>query len=209
MVAYYLLTMVSRAFSSMPGLASGMARQIRQGEVKKYLIQPVDMLGFLLLTRLAHKLAYYSVALLPFAFVFYLCRGYFVGGWPEPSLLAAYGACLLMSFVLGFYLETCIGLIGFWFLEVSSLLFVYMLFNFFLSGHMFPLDMLPAPWDRIVDVLPLKYLAYFPAAVFLGKVSGDELVLNLWIEAAWMVFFVGLSRVMFHYGVKRYSGFGG
>src|SRR5829696_7358599 len=33
-VAYYLLTMVSRAFSSMPGLASGIARQIRDGEIK-------------------------------------------------------------------------------------------------------------------------------------------------------------------------------
>src|SRR5437867_5781925 len=28
-VAYYLLSMISRAFSSMPGLASGVARQIR------------------------------------------------------------------------------------------------------------------------------------------------------------------------------------
>src|SRR5580692_353065 len=49
MIAYYLLTMVSRAFSSMPGLASGIARQIRDGEIKKFLIQPIDMLGFLLL----------------------------------------------------------------------------------------------------------------------------------------------------------------
>ena len=47
MVAYYLLTMISRAFSSMPGLASGIALQIRNGEIKKYLIQPVDLIGFL------------------------------------------------------------------------------------------------------------------------------------------------------------------
>ena len=36
-VAYYLLTMISRAFSSMPGLASGIALQIREGEIKKFL----------------------------------------------------------------------------------------------------------------------------------------------------------------------------
>ena len=60
MIAYYLLTMVSRAFSSMPGLASGIARDIRDGTIKKYLLQPVDMLGFLLLNRLAHKLVYYG-----------------------------------------------------------------------------------------------------------------------------------------------------
>jgi ABC-2 type transport system permease protein len=88
-VAYYLLTMVARAFSSMPGLASGIAGQIRSGEIKKFLIQPVDLLGFLLLGRVAHKLAYYTVAILTFAFVFFLCRDYFPGcpsrGTPSSS----------------------------------------------------------------------------------------------------------------------------
>src|SRR5208283_3666114 len=44
LIAYYLLTMVSRAFSSMPGLAGSIARDIRDGTIKKYLVQPVDML---------------------------------------------------------------------------------------------------------------------------------------------------------------------
>ena len=86
-IAYYLLTMISRAFSSMPGLATGIARDIRDGTVKKYLIQPIDMLGFLLLYRLAHKLVYYTVAAAPFALVFYLCRGYFrrLARRPDPA----------------------------------------------------------------------------------------------------------------------------
>ena len=46
MVAYFLLTMIARAFSSMPGLASGIALQIRDGEIKRYLIQPIDLLAF-------------------------------------------------------------------------------------------------------------------------------------------------------------------
>jgi ABC-2 type transport system permease protein len=209
MVAYYLLTMVTRAFSSMPGLATGIARQIRDGEVKKYLIQPVDMIGFLLLNRVAHKVAYYSVALLPFAFVFFVCRGFFVDGWPDGTTLAAWMAALIMAFLLCFFLEATLGLIGFWFLEVTSLLFIYMLLNFFLSGHMFPLDMLPEPWHSIVNMLPLKYLAFFPAAVFLGKVQGLELVQGLVTQAAWVVFFILASRVAFARGVKRYSGFGG
>jgi ABC-2 type transport system permease protein len=209
MVAYYLLTMVTRAFSSMPGLATGIAGQIRNGEIKKYLIQPIDMIGFLLLNRVAHKIAYYSVALLPFAFVFYLCRGFFVDGWPDATTLAACLASLIMAFLLGFFLEATLGLIGFWFLEVTSLLFIYMLMNFFLSGHMFPLDILPEPWRGLVDLLPLKYLAFFPAAVFLGKVQGPELVQGLITQAAWVAFFIVASRVAFHRGVKRYSGFGG
>jgi ABC-2 type transport system permease protein len=207
-VAYYLLTMVARAFSSMPGLASGIAAQIRSGEVKKFLIQPIDMLSFLLLGRIAHKLAYYIVAAVPFALVFYLCRDFFPG-WPSVTSLAAGVLALVLAFLLGYYLEACMGLVGFWWLEVSSLLFVYMLFSFFLSGHMFPLDILPEPWRSLVMLTPLPYLAYFPAAVLLGKIEGWDLVRGLATEAAWVAVFMVLSRIMFHYGAKKYSAFGG
>jgi ABC-2 type transport system permease protein len=213
-VAYYLLTMVARAFSSMPGLSSGITRQIRQGEIKKFLIQPVDMLGFLLLSRVAHKLAYYSVALAPFALVFFLCRSYFYNLPPEAAThsgtaFAAFVLSLIMAFLLGYFLEASLGLVGFWWLEISSLLFVYMLFSFFLSGHMFPLDMLRQPWHTLVDLLPLQFLAYFPSAVFLGKISGMKLVWYLLIEAGWIVFFFVTSRVLYQRGLKHYSGYGG
>jgi ABC-2 type transport system permease protein len=207
-VAYYLLTMVSRAFSSMPGLAGGIALQIRNGEIKKYLVQPVDLTGFLFLMRIAHKIVYYGVAIAPFALVFYLCRSYFPG-WPSAEVMVAYILSLILAFMLGFFLEATIGMIGFWFLEVSSLMFVYMLFNFFFSGHMFPLDMLPAPWDTVVMVIPLQYLAYFPAAVFLQKIEGSALWNGLAIQAAWVLFFVFACRVAYWRGIQRYSGFGG
>ena len=207
-IAYYLLTTISRAFSSMPGLASGIARDIRDGTVKKFLIQPIDMIGFLLLNRVAHKLVYFSVAIGPFALVFYLCRGFFPG-WPAPPIMAAYVASLLMAFLLGYLLEATIGMIGFWFLEVNSLLFVYMLFSFFFSGHMFPIDLLPGVWGEIVKLIPLQYLAYFPAAVFLGKVTGPELVHGLWTQFAWIVFLLVTVRTAWRFGVRRYSGFGG
>lgn len=207
-IAYYLLTIVGRAFSSMPGLASGIALEIRDGTIKKYLIQPIDMVSFLLVKRIAHKLVYYLIALAPFALVFYLCRGFFAG-WPAPEVMLAYLASLVMAFLLGFFLEAAIGMIGFWFLEVSSLLFVYMLFNFFFSGHMFPIDMLPARLERLVALMPLQYLAYFPSAVFLGKIQGNDLVAGLWLEAAWLLFFIVLCRLMLYLGLKRYSAYGG
>ena len=212
LVAYYLLTMVSRAFSSMPGLASAVARDIRDGTIKKYLIQPIDMIGFLFLSRIAHKLVYYGVAIGPFALIFFLCRDYF-SGWPDAQTMAAFVASLIMAFLLGFLMEAAIGMIGFWFLEVSSLLFIYMLFTFFFSGHMFPIDMLkdqlPDPLFALVEMIPLKYLAYFPAAVFLGKIEGAELIRGLWVQLAWVVFFFVVCRLAFYSGVKRYSGYGG
>ncbi|MEX2170637.1 MAG: ABC-2 family transporter protein [Pirellulales bacterium] len=215
-VAYYLLTMVARAFSSMPGLATSIARQIRDGEIKKFLIQPIDLVSFMLIARLGHKMVYYGVAIGPFALVFYVCRDYFPG-WPDPETLAAFIASLLMSFLLGFFLEATFGMIGFWFLEVSSLLFVYMLFNFFFSGHMFPLDFitgphfekLPEPLATMAYYQPLQYLAYFPAALFLGKIPADQVLPRLLVQAAWVVFFIVACRMTLAAGYRRYSGYGG
>ena len=69
-------------------------------------------------------------------------------------------------------------MVGFWFLEVTSLLYIVMTLNFFISGHMLPLDLLPQPWSRLLKALPFQYMAYFPAVVFLGKVTGLDLVLR-------------------------------
>ncbi len=196
-IAYYLLTMIARAFSSMPGLASGIARSIRNGEIKKFLIQPVDMIGFLLLSRIAHKLVYYAVALLPFALVFFLCRG-LLPGWPDAGTWLAFVASLVMAFLLGFFLEATLGMIGFWLLEVSSLLFVYMLFSFFLSGHMFPLDMLDGV--TVAGNVTWWRRRSHPAAAIPGLLSrrpcswarsrAPNSCTALWIELAWVVFFI-------------------
>lgn len=209
MVAYYLLTTIGRAFSSMPGLSSYVATRIRDGEIKKFLVQPIDFLSFLFWSRVAHKLAYYTVAILPFALVFFLCRDFFSELTISSTSWMIFLLSLPLSFALGFYLETCLGLVGFWMLEVSSLLFVYMLFQFFLSGHMFPLDILPEPWGMIVGYLPIKYLAYFPAAVLLGKVTGAKLIFDFGMLVFWVVFFFGLSRFLYACGLRRYSGYGG
>ena len=207
MVAYFLLVMLARAFSSMPGLANGIALSVRDGSVRKYLLQPVDMLDYLFWHRIAHKLVYYAIAAGPFALVFWLCREY-LPGWPEPFVLCAWIASLMMAFLVGFLIEALIGLVSFWFLEVSSLIFIYMMMSYFLSGHMIPLEWI-AEWIPWVYYLPFKYLAYFPAAVLLGRVPQDTLLLELGVQAAWVVALLLLNRIAFHYGVRRYGAFGG
>ena len=208
MVAYYLLAMVARAFSSMPGLSTGIAREVRDGTIKKYLTQPIDMLGYLFWHRVAHKLVYYAVATAPFALVFWLCRDYF-SGWPDGLTIAAWILSLLMAFLIGFLLESLIGLVAFWFLEVSSLVFIYMMINYFLSGHMIPLDWLPSPLSEWVRYLPFKYLAYFPAAIMLDRYTHPELLKELLQELMWVIVLLAANRIAFARGVRRYGAFGG
>jgi ABC-2 type transport system permease protein len=213
MIAYLLLVHISRMFSSMPGLATGMARDIRDGTVKKYLIQPLDMMGYLLSYRAAHKTAYIATTFLPYALLFGVCHSYFKG-FPDAPTFAAYVSSLLLGFVIGFFFEYTMGLLGFWFLEISSFLYVINTLNFFLSGHMFPLVLFDSDphfaWiGPVLRALPFQYLAYFPAAVFLGKIQGQELVNGLLLQAAWAAVLVVLARLLFRRGLRQYSAYGG
>jgi ABC-2 type transport system permease protein len=209
MIAYLLLIHISRMFSSMPGLSATIARDIREGTIKKYLLQPLDMIGYMLSYRAAHKVAYITTSALPYAGLFFLCSDYFVGLWPDALTLLAYAASLLLAFVIGFFFETAMGMAGFWFLEVTSLLWVVNTVNYFISGQMFPLDLLGPPWDTILKWLPFQYLAYFPAVVFLREVKGPALVEGLLLELAWALVLIVLSRWLFARGLRRYSAYGG
>jgi ABC-2 type transport system permease protein len=208
MIAYLLLTHISRMFSSMPGLAAGIARDVREGTLKRYLIQPVDMIGYLLGYRVAHKVAYITMSFVPYALLFLVCNQFF-DGFPDALTVAAYAVSLLLAFLVGFFFEASVGMVGFWFLEVTSLLYIVMTLNFFISGHMLPLDLLPRPWALLLKALPFQYMAYFPAVVFLGKIKGWELVFHLFLELFWALFFLVLARGLYRLGLKRYSAYGG
>jgi len=208
MIAYLLLVHISRMFSSMPGLAVGVARSIRSGDLKRYLIQPLDMIGYLLAYRAAHKTAYIATSFIPYAVLFILCAGFF-DTVPDGPTFVLYIVALLLSFLIGFLFELTIGMVGFWFLEITSFLFVVNTVNFFVSGHLFPLDLLPPFWAWLFKLLPFQYLAYFPAAVFLGKVPYDELAQGVLIQFAWVVGLYVLSRWLYARGLRRYSAYGG
>jgi ABC-2 type transport system permease protein len=208
MIAYLLLTHISRAFSSMPGLAAGISRDIRDGTLKKYLIQPLDMLGYLLAYRAAHKCAYIATVAVPYAILFAVCSSFFTH-MPDLPTFAVYIASLLLAFLIGFHFEACIGAVGFWLLEVSSLLYIVNTLNYFISGHMFPIDLLGEPWATVLKSLPTQYLAYFPAAVFLGKVQGHELLTGLLGAVAWAAGLMLVSRLLYRVGLRRYSAYGG
>jgi ABC-2 type transport system permease protein len=208
MIAYLLLIHISRMFSSMPGLASGISRDIRDGSLKKYLLQPLDMVGYLLSYRAAHKAAYIATSALPYALLFYICRGYFPG-FPDVPTLLGYFLSLVLSFLIGFLFEACMGMVGFWMLEVTSLLWIVTTLSYFISGQMVPLDLLPGFWGTLVKALPFQYLAYFPAVVFLGRKTGTDLAVGLAVQAAWVVAFALLTRWLYARGLRRYSAFGG
>ena len=60
-----------------------------------------------------------------------------------------------------------------------------------------------------MKMIPLQYLAYFPAAVFLQQGHRRGLAWGWRSRSCGSCSSIVAARTMFHYGVRRYSGFGG
>ena len=175
MIAYLLLVQISRMFSSMPGLAAGIAADIRDGNLKKYLLQPIDMIAYLITYRGAHKLAYIATSAIPYGLLFWCFRDSF-DRFPDPLTFLGYISALVMGFFIGFFFEATIGMIGFWFLEVTSFLYIINTINFFVSGHMFPLDLLPTFLDARLEAAAVQLPGLFPGHGVSGQDRGDGAV---------------------------------
>ena len=194
----------------MPGLAGGIARDIREGTLKHYLIQPVDMIGYLLSYRVAHKVAYIVTSAIPYAHPLLRLPRLTSTASPTPTTLAAYAVSLVLAFLVGFFFEASVGMVGFWFLEVTSLLYIVMTLNFFISGHMLPLDLLPQPWSRHPEGAAVPVHGVFPGGGLPGQgARAGTLVLHLLGELLWAVAFMLLARGLYRLGLRRYSAYGG
>ena len=130
------------------------------------------MIGYLLSYRVAHKVAYIVTSALPYGILFFVCRGFF-DGFPDPLTLAAYAVSLVLAFLVGFFFEASVGMVGFWFLEVTSLLYIVMTLNFFISGQMLPLDLLPAALGGHAQGAAVPVHGLFPGGRLPGQGQGD------------------------------------
>jgi ABC-2 type transport system permease protein len=208
MVGYYLLIMVTRAFGSMPRLASDMALDIRDGGLRKYLLQPIDYLTYQVVLRSAHKVVYFVMATLPYALVFFLCRDY-LPGWPDATAWPGIIATLVLTFLLGYTINACIGLLGFWFLEVASFVHIFMTAQYFLSGHMFPLSLLPDAVQPFIVYLPFAYETYYPTLILLQKLDGPEVARVLLMQTFWVLLLSTSMYFGWRRGLRRYAAYGG
>jgi ABC-2 type transport system permease protein len=208
MVAYFVLVLIARSFSSMPGLATNLAREVRQGDVNKYLVRPVDLQGYLLALRVASKIGLFMVTMIPYAGLVFYLRSYFPA---PPSIEQSWiiAISLFNGFLIGFLFHFLVGLASFFFLEVSSLLFIVMVLEFFLNGHMFPLDLLPDQVWVVVNILPFVYECFYPAKLMLGHITGAEAWEIILRQALWIVVLFVATRLLLASGLRRYGAYGG
>lgn len=208
MVYYFLLTALVSSLITPTDDEWQIAADIRDGQINSLLAKPVSYfayrMGLFAGYRVTSSLFTLPIILLLFAYFHeYVALPKLVSTW----MLA--GISLVLAAFLQFFLAYAIAMIAFWLLEISTVVFIVFSFEYFLSGHLFPLDLLPEWFRRVQAWLPFTYELYFPVAVFQGKIVGRQIVEGLLIQTVWVVAAWAAGNLLWARGLRRFQAVGG
>lgn len=208
MVYYFLLTLLAADLITPTDDEWQIASDIREGQINSILTKPLNYLTYRISLFLGYRVIYTLVTLPPTLVLFAIFRSYVVlphhlvtWVWTVLSLTLAAG--------LQFFIAYAVAMLAFWILEISTVVFILFSFEYFLSGQLFPLDIVPPRLQSLLDWLPFTYELYFPVAVFQEKVVGAALARGLCIQAAWVVLAWAVAMWMWRRGLRRYQAVGG
>jgi len=208
MVSYYLLATVVDALTAVNEDDWQIAADIKDGNISQFLLKPIDYLWYRFCLFLSGRVTYLAVAAAPVA-IFILClHNYFV----LPHSWTAFGLFLfsvILTAFLQFFMSYTMAMLAFWVLEVSTFIFILFAFEYLASGHLFPLDILPAWLERILHFTPFPYQLFFPISIYMGKTTGNDLARGLVIQFLWVCAMYMLARFAWNRGIKKYEAVGG
>ena len=208
MISYYLIVQLVDALTAVNEDDWQIASDIKDGVISQFLLKPVDYLWYRLSLFLAGRITYIAVAGIPLALFFLWMHEYVVP--PESaSRFGLFVVSLLLTAMLQFLISYAMAMLAFWVLEVSTFIFIIYAFEYLASGHLFPLDILPAGLQRVLEFTPFPYQLYFPISIYMGRVGEAGVWRGLLIQAGWVVITYGAARFMWKRGIKRYEAVGG
>ena len=208
MIFYYMLVAVVDVLTAVNEDDWQIATDIREGNISQFLLKPIDYLWYRLCLFFSGRIAFVSMAGIPLAIFIFCYRSYFVAPVSETALLVL-PVSLVLTALLQFFISYAMAMLAFWFLEITTFIFILFAFEYLASGHMFPLDVLPPGLKEVLFLTPFPYQLYFPISIYMGKVAGSDLWHGLLMQFLWVLLAYAFARFMWARGIKKYSAFGG
>ena len=207
-VYYFLLVLVLDSLITPGDDEWQVAADIRDGQMNAFLIKPVNYLVYRLALFVSNRLLYTLVTLPVVIVIFAMFHHYLV--WPSSwGIWLLTIVSVLLAGSIQFLIAYSVALFAFWMLEISTVVFIIYSFEYFLSGHMFPIGFMPPSIQAVLRFLPFPYELYFPISIFMGQVNGTQLWEGLLIQFCWVLIIAFGAHILWTQGLKRYQAVGG
>ena len=208
MVSYYLLVTIVDALTAVNEDDWQIAADIKDGNISQFLLKPIDYLWYRLCLFFSGRVTYLAVTALPLAIFIFCLRKYFV--LPHhAATLGVFFVSIALTGLLQFFMSYVMAMLAFWVMEVSTFIFILFAFEYIASGHLFPLDILPAPLASALYFTPFPYQLAFPISIYMEKITGVDLARGLAIQFGWVAASYALARFAWNRGIKKYAAAGG
>lgn len=205
MITYIFLSAFLQSFILATALNS-LSGRVYSGEISSLLLKPVSLFGYLAMEDLADKLRNVAFIIIESGLLFAL----FMPTIPVPTLLnlVLFFLMALLGAVMNFIINVLFGAIGFWSPDTWGPKFMFFILIEFTAGKLFPLDILPNVVEKLVYLTPFPYFSFVQTQVFLGRVSGFEIINHFGILSAWIAGLYLITSWIWKKGLRDYAASG-
>lgn len=207
-LTYIFGLIIIRAFV-LSARAADVAGDIANGNFLNLLLKPVSYFKYWLTRDLSSKALNLIFAFFETILLFYLLKPpFFIQ--TNPLYLIAFIASVSVAMLTYFLILFVTDAIPFWAPEMGwgGQFLITTVIVEFLSGSLFPLDILPATFQKIISYTPFPYLIFFPLQVYLGKVGYVEMIYGIGISLIWLIVLWYFMRYVWGKGLKAYQAYG-
>ena len=208
MIFYYMMVAVVDVLTAVNEDDWQIAADIREGNNSQFLLKPIDYLWYRLCLFFSGRIAFMSMASVPLAVFIFCFRKYFLLP-PDAGAFLLFLVSLVLTALLQFFISYTMAMLAFWFLEISTLIFILFALEYLASGHLFPLDLLPPVIGHLLFFTPFPSMLYVPISIYMGRIAGGQIWLGLLVQLLWLVLAYGLARFAWRRGIRKYAAFGG
>lgn len=178
---------------------------INTGALTVPLMRPINIFSFFFIRDLADKLFNLGFMFIELPLI-YLVFHPPIFLQSNPLILLYTIFSIIFAILIYFYINIIFGSFAFWTRDIWAPRFILMVVMEFATGAMFPLDMLPVVWQKIMLALPFPYLLYVPLKIYLGT---DPLWLNhLLIGLVWVIILRFIATKIWARGISSYESEG-
>lgn len=203
---YYLLVVLAGSLF-LAHIEFGLARDINRGDTTIYLLRPRPFFILMFLHELPWRIIQGFFTIITICIIAFFTKN-IVQVVNSPTQIIFAILIVILALIMSFTFKMCVGLLAFWFTEVSGITQMDDLIVTICGGIIAPLALLPIQLQLLLQALPFAYMLYYPIMALLGKLDFYSEIKVIIIQLLWLVIFSILYKFLWYSGRKKFTAFG-
>ncbi|MDR3596972.1 ABC-2 family transporter protein [Clostridium sp.] len=207
MIIYILISFITSVIIS-ADILSDMYREVKDGSIAINLIRPISYEKRMIFQGIGNVM-YNFVVIFVVSFIIITIIYYRYFGSLNLFNIIVYFVSTILGILINLYYRYAFGLLSFKITNMWGLSQMMGAVSELLSGALIPIVFFPKVIQWMFNFLPFSSMIYTPTMIYLGKLTGVELIKAIGIQVIWLGIIMAIARVMWSNLIKKITILGG